>query len=60
MCKRAAEHTDAKTNERAERIWHAAFAAQARPESILVLTERAYRIELLFRALVVVMARRGG
>lgn len=61
MCWRAAEHTDGDTNRRAYDVWLASSRARMQagdqaPEAI----GHAYRIELLYRALVVVMARRGG
>ena len=54
------ERTDAPTNRAASEIWLASVRARLRArDEQPVAREHAYRIELLYRALVVVMARRG-
>ena len=60
LCAWAAGHTDYTTNKRAYDVWHAALKACDREIGTVAAIGHAYRIELLFRALVVVMARRSG
>lgn len=60
MCAWAAGQTDYATNKRAYDVWHATLKACDREIGTAEAIEHAYRIELLYRALVVVMARRAG